>query len=132
MKWADPSGLNDTFSISLGLAIESKLFSEVSVLFLGHTWIFSSSKFSKTETGEVWVSVPIAHGSSFLSQIVCFFFLFCFVFWPVSVVLWLLSLHPSPNGRLTLDRFSCSYFRTNLYLRIYVRMWWKAVINNPT
>ena len=53
MKWADPSGLNDTFSISLGLAIESKPFSEVSILFLGHTWIFSSSKFSKTGTGEV-------------------------------------------------------------------------------
>ena len=59
------------------------------------------------------------------------FVLFCF-FWPASVVLWLLSLHPSPNSRLILDRFSCSYFRTNLYLRIYVRMWWKAVINNPT
>lgn len=25
MKWADPTGLNDTFSISLGFAIESKL-----------------------------------------------------------------------------------------------------------
>lgn len=47
-----------------------------------------------------------------------FFFLAC-------VMLWLLSLHPSKNGRLTLDRFSCSYFRTNLYLRIYVGMWWK-------
>lgn len=53
MKWADPTGLDDTFSISFGFAIESKLFSEVSILFLGHTWIFSISKFSKTGTGEI-------------------------------------------------------------------------------
>ena len=129
MKCVDPTGLNDTLSISLGLATESKLFSKVSILFLGHTWIFSISKFSKTGTGKIWVSVPIVHGSSFLSQILSVFFFF---FWPASVVLWLLSLHPSKNGRLTLDRFSCSYFRTNLYLRTYIRMWWKAVINNPT
>lgn len=53
MKWADPIGLNNTFSVSLGLATESKLSSEVSILFLGHPWIFSISKFSKIGTEEI-------------------------------------------------------------------------------
>lgn len=127
MKWADPIGLNNTFSVSLGLATESKLSSEVSILFLGHPWIFSISKFSKIGTEEIWVSVPSS--MDLLYIIVSDFFFLGLLVWYFGF----LSLHPFKFGRLTCTyRFSCSYFRTSLDLRIDVRMWWRVVITYPT
>lgn len=129
MKWADPIGLNNTFSVSLGLAAESKLSSEVSILFLAHPWIFSISKFSKIGTEEIWVSVPSSMDLLFSISLSLIFFFLGLLVWYFGF----LSLHPSKFGRLTSTyRFSCSYFRTSLDLRIDVRMWWRAVIMYPT